>query len=188
VCDNIRLTQKKDCRMATCWNSNLYDGHDDSGPVLEEEEEVQPQDSFCLLEPTPGACKSSSIQQWFFNATEATCARFMYTGCGGNKNNFHSESECLAACNPHQAFRGLQSQSLTREGFLQDEAPDPADCQVSAWSVWSGCSASCGRGWLARGRAVLREAAPGGRPCPRCPGCQVSGVRVSGVRVSGVRC
>merc|ERR1712088_389443 len=30
-CDNIRLTQKEDCRMATCWNSRLYDGHDDSG-------------------------------------------------------------------------------------------------------------------------------------------------------------
>merc|ERR1711910_237952 len=36
ICDNIRLTQKQDCRMATCWNSRLYDGHDDSGVRIDE--------------------------------------------------------------------------------------------------------------------------------------------------------
>merc|ERR1719361_1139047 len=140
ICDNIRLTQKQDCRMATCWNSRLYDGHDDNGVRTDDDQAgdsapitltivEQPRHTFCMLEPAPGACKVST-EQWFYNATEATCARFMYSGCGGNKNNFNTETECLSACHPEhdarrQRVRGLQSQSLTREGFLQDEAPLP---------------------------------------------------------------
>merc|ERR1712115_596818 len=77
-----------------------------------------PRHTFCILEPAPGACKVST-EQWFYNATEATCARFMYSGCGGNKNNFNTETECLSACHPQhtrrQRFRGLEAQSLTRE-------------------------------------------------------------------------
>merc|ERR1712088_866490 len=103
ICD-IRLTQKQDCRMATCWNSRLYDGHDDHGVRTEEQQHSsgsgdsapisltiveQPRQTFCVLEPAPGACKVST-EQWFYNATEATCARFMYSGCGGNKNNFNT--------------------------------------------------------------------------------------------------
>jgi len=185
ICDNIRLTQKQDCRMATCWNSRLYDGHDDSG-VRTDDQRVsqgsgdsgpitltiveQPRHTFCMLEPAPGACKVST-EQWFYNATEATCARFMYSGCGGNKNNFNTEPECLTACHPQhtrrQRFRGLQSQSLTREGFLQDEAPRPEDCLTSPWSDWSACSTSCGRGWLTKERRVVAGPRNGGKACPR---------------------
>jgi hypothetical protein len=184
-CDNTRLTQKEDCRMATCWNSRLYDGHDDSGVRTDIRDTSQgsedsgpitltiveqPRHTFCMLEPAPGACKVST-EQWFYNATEATCARFMYSGCGGNKNNFNTETECMSSCHPEhtrrQRFRGLQSQSLTREGFLQDEAPRPEDCVTSPWSDWSACSTSCGRGWLTMERRVVAGPKNGGKACPR---------------------
>merc|ERR1719357_1307383 len=123
-----------------------------------------------MLEPAPGACKVST-EQWFYNATEATCARFMYSGCGGNKNNFNTETECLSACHPQhtrrQRFRGLEAQSLTREGYQQDEAPRPEDCVTSEWSDWSACSTSCGRGWLTRERTILVGPRNGGKACPR---------------------
>jgi len=182
VCDNIRMTQKQDCRMAVCWNSDYYDGHDDNGMRTDTEYDgeidvepstltivEQPRQSFCLLEPTPGNCKTSGNQQWFYNATERTCARFHYTGCGGNRNNFDTETECETACrpNPQDRFRGLQSQSLVREGFLQDSPSVPQDCRVSEWSDWSICSTTCGRGWETRDRTVLSPPLNGGRQCPR---------------------
>lgn len=182
TCENVRLTQKQDCRMAVCWNSQLYDGHDDPGlqpPLVEIREELpltltiveQPKQPFCQFDPAPGYCKSSQ-QQWFYNSTEGSCARFMYTGCGGNRNNFKSESLCQEACSPeHQStrdpWRGLQSQSLVREEFLQDMAPVASDCLVSDWSPWSPCSASCARGWMERDRQILQQPTNGGRPCPR---------------------
>merc|ERR1719209_2161150 len=67
ICDNIRLTQKQDCRMATCWNSRLYDGHDDNGVRTDDDQSGQedsapitltivenPRHTFCMLEPAPG--------------------------------------------------------------------------------------------------------------------------------------
>merc|ERR1719234_562684 len=77
----------------------------------------------------------------------------------------------MTACHPEhtrrQRFRGLQSQSLTREGFLQDEAPRPEDCLTSEWSDWSDCSTSCGRGWLTKERRVVAGPKNGGKACPR---------------------
>jgi len=179
ICDNIRLTQKQDCRLAVCWNSDYYDAHDE-GMRNEEEYDVDPvtltivetpKQGFCLLEPTPGVCKRTSYQKWFYNATEKSCARFMYSGCGGNQNNFDTETECLTACLPNQQsqdrFRGLQSESLVREDFLQDQAPVPQDCQITEWSQWSSCSSSCGRGWHTKERTVISGPRNGGRNCPR---------------------
>ena len=39
------------------------------------------------------------------------------------------------------------------------------DCQLSAWSVWGACSATCGRGTRMRTRSILREPEDVGRPC-----------------------
>jgi len=41
------------------------------------------------------------------------------------------------------------------------------DCQLSEWSSWSRCSATCGRGWMQKTRQVLADAQNGGRACPR---------------------
>eukprot|EP01065_Artemidia_motanka_P038673 TRINITY_DN47529_c0_g1_i1.p1 TRINITY_DN47529_c0_g1~~TRINITY_DN47529_c0_g1_i1.p1 ORF type:complete len:1580 (+),score=407.30 TRINITY_DN47529_c0_g1_i1:42-4781(+) len=40
------------------------------------------------------------------------------------------------------------------------------DCQVSAWTPWSPCTATCGGGFRRRIRAVLKNASIGGDPCP----------------------
>ena len=41
------------------------------------------------------------------------------------------------------------------------------DCQVGKWTAWSECSNSCGRGQKQRKRAIIQEAAFGGKPCPK---------------------
>merc|ERR1712042_416185 len=43
----------------------------------------------------------------------------------------------------------------------------PNDCQVSEWSDWTPCSASCGRGWVSMERRILAEPKFGGRSCPK---------------------
>ncbi|XP_042187650.1 potassium voltage-gated channel subfamily H member 2-like [Callorhinchus milii] len=68
----------------------------------------------------------------------------------------------------------------------------PVDCAVNSWSEWSECSANCGGGFRTRNRGIVREAEPGGAPCPHiltfqtpcnphsctpeCPGEQVFGL------------
>lgn len=43
------------------------------------------------------------------------------------------------------------------------------DCQLSQWSNFGGCSASCGPGIQLQRRPVFREASNGGVPCPSVP-------------------
>lgn len=56
---------------------------------------------FCTVLPEPGfrskepQCLGSHYR-WYHN--EGSCLQFLYTGCGGNMNNYPSESVCLQAC------------------------------------------------------------------------------------------
>ena len=49
--------------QATCWNSDYYSGHDDTMTSSDPRTQAQPRQGFCVMEPAPGVCKSSSIQQ-----------------------------------------------------------------------------------------------------------------------------
>jgi hypothetical protein len=42
----------------------------------------------------------------------------------------------------------------------------PRDCQVTAWTIFSGCSAVCKGGTKTRTRSITHEASLGGKPCP----------------------
>ncbi|XP_043914619.1 papilin-like [Protopterus annectens] len=51
----------------------------------------------CKLHPETGFCKAH-IPRYFYNYTSMTCQHFIYGGCGGNGNNFHSEKDCFDTC------------------------------------------------------------------------------------------
>lgn len=48
-----------------------------------------------------------------------------------------------------------------------DQACPAVDCEVSPWSLWSGCSERCGVGYSERRRFVLREPQNAGAKCPK---------------------
>nr|XP_040566884.1 papilin-like [Lepeophtheirus salmonis] len=51
----------------------------------------------CRLEKNIGYCHDQ-IDKYFFNTHTRKCEKFIYSGCGGNKNNFDNETECNETC------------------------------------------------------------------------------------------
>nr|XP_023422033.1 amyloid-like protein 2 [Cavia porcellus] len=51
----------------------------------------------CSQEAMTGPCRAV-MPRWYFDLSKGKCVRFIYGGCGGNRNNFESEDYCLAVC------------------------------------------------------------------------------------------
>uniref|UniRef100_A0A670Z1L1 BPTI/Kunitz inhibitor domain-containing protein n=1 Tax=Pseudonaja textilis TaxID=8673 RepID=A0A670Z1L1_PSETE len=51
----------------------------------------------CKLPQKIGRCKAW-ILRFYYNAAIWRCEQFIYTGCGGNGNNFETLAECRATC------------------------------------------------------------------------------------------
>ncbi|KAM7289297.1 boophilin-G2 [Ixodes scapularis] len=54
-------------------------------------------DTACKPTPERGFCKGF-LDRWFFNVTSGACETFLYSGCGGNLNEYKSQWECEFAC------------------------------------------------------------------------------------------
>lgn len=52
----------------------------------------------CYEPVQEGTCQEQQLR-WFYNDKSNTCQTFVYSGCGGNANNFNSTMYCLHACN-----------------------------------------------------------------------------------------
>jgi tissue factor pathway inhibitor 2 len=50
----------------------------------------------------PGKCENNeafqNISRFYYDMNKQKCEGFEYTGCGGNKNNFETLSDCETAC------------------------------------------------------------------------------------------
>ncbi|XP_031201921.1 amyloid-like protein 2 isoform X1 [Mastomys coucha] len=51
----------------------------------------------CSQEAMTGPCRAV-MPRWYFDLSKGKCIRFIYGGCGGNRNNFESEDYCMAVC------------------------------------------------------------------------------------------
>uniref|UniRef100_A0A8C8SWD3 Serine peptidase inhibitor, Kunitz type 2 n=1 Tax=Pelusios castaneus TaxID=367368 RepID=A0A8C8SWD3_9SAUR len=54
-------------------------------------------EELCLAKAITGRCRAS-FPRWWFDAEMKTCRQFTYGGCGGNRNNYLTEEECLRRC------------------------------------------------------------------------------------------
>ncbi|XP_045784870.1 actinia tenebrosa protease inhibitors-like isoform X2 [Maniola jurtina] len=52
---------------------------------------------FCSLSFEYGTC-FGYFNRWTWDTLTKTCRQKLYSGCGGNQNNFQSQAECLATC------------------------------------------------------------------------------------------
>ncbi|KAL1467938.1 hypothetical protein MTO96_041811, partial [Rhipicephalus appendiculatus] len=53
----------------------------------------------CSPKPDAGPCRAS-VKRYYFDTAFGTCLTFIYGGCEGNPNNYETEEECKASCNP----------------------------------------------------------------------------------------
>lgn len=59
----------------------------------------------CKLPKDSGPCEGTKVY-WYYNSEKMKCRKFVYGGCGGNKNRFHSQSDCIANCYSELLIKG----------------------------------------------------------------------------------
>lgn len=77
-------------------NQNNFDSSEACASACEESQNP------CSLPPVYGGC-GSNITRWHFDDRIAQCLEFSYSGCHGNKNNYHTLKQCNEKCGsePH---------------------------------------------------------------------------------------
>ncbi|XP_035201816.1 amyloid-like protein 2 isoform X1 [Oxyura jamaicensis] len=68
-----------------------------SDKAASEKEVSSDMKSVCSQEAMTGPCRAV-MPRWYFDPNKRKCIRFIYGGCGGNRNNFESEEYCMAVC------------------------------------------------------------------------------------------
>lgn len=58
----------------------------------------------CHLNSDRGFVCGEYVQRWYYNGVVGACLPFWYGGCGGNRNRFASETECLQTCGKPSRF------------------------------------------------------------------------------------
>ncbi|XP_072012824.1 amyloid beta precursor like protein 2 isoform X3 [Engystomops pustulosus] len=68
-----------------------------NGRTLSDKEIITDVKAVCSQEAVTGPCRAM-FPRWYFDINQKKCVRFIYGGCGGNRNNFQSEEYCMAVC------------------------------------------------------------------------------------------
>lgn len=57
-------------------------------------------ETICRMTQDPGTtCGTNTLTRYSFNTNTRVCESFTYRGCGGNRNNFASMTQCSNFCN-----------------------------------------------------------------------------------------
>jgi len=72
----------------------------------------------CSLSKDPGPCYGY-FPKWYYDFTTGVCVKFIYGGCGGNENRFHTELECKRNCT---ACQDCETESTTT--VVHKRSPD----------------------------------------------------------------
>uniref|UniRef100_A0A131Z7L4 Tissue factor pathway inhibitor n=1 Tax=Rhipicephalus appendiculatus TaxID=34631 RepID=A0A131Z7L4_RHIAP len=61
----------------------------------------------CSQKKVVGKCRAA-FPRWHFDMEKGKCHRFIYGGCHGNQNNFHTQTECEDLCQDYLSDRCRQ--------------------------------------------------------------------------------
>ncbi|BES98927.1 serine-type endopeptidase inhibitor activity [Nesidiocoris tenuis] len=133
----------------------------------------------CRLPKLVGPCRTGHVEKYYFDTATVSCKPFTYSGCRGNRNQFDTYEECVAACkdvktefeaspSKFRPFGDIKAESSIIDGY-QTSGPygSVEDCRVSPWSAWSPCSVTCGRGTRTKHRVIEVYSRNGGKACPK---------------------
>lgn len=70
--------------------------------------DVKPTD-LCSFPTDPGTCDGKE-RRFTYNSITKRCQAFIYSGCGGNENNFVLRKNCIAKC---KGRKGMPARSVT---------------------------------------------------------------------------
>ncbi|KAJ6638506.1 Papilin, partial [Pseudolycoriella hygida] len=68
----------------------------------------------CTMPPVYGQCQDN-LTRWYYDQRSEECYEFSFTGCAGNKNNFHSERDCRNQCARRTDPRNERTEAPPRE-------------------------------------------------------------------------
>ncbi|XP_065722468.2 papilin isoform X4 [Drosophila suzukii] len=120
-----RFASEDECSASCSPNVDTRFGEPEPEPEPEPEE-PRPDTSKCFLAPEPGNCYENETR-WFYNSQEGLCDEFIFTGCGGNANNYASEEECQSECHDAQTTCALppvrgRCSDLSRRWFYDERS------------------------------------------------------------------
>ncbi|XP_006899798.1 PREDICTED: kunitz-type protease inhibitor 2 [Elephantulus edwardii] len=54
-------------------------------------------EEYCTAKAVTGPCRAA-FPRWYFDTEKNSCNSFIYGGCRGNKNSYHTREECMQRC------------------------------------------------------------------------------------------
>lgn len=137
----------RQCRMFTysgCFgNYNRFSSEQECLQVCASRRRSPP---VCGMGPEMGMC-NSSVPMWYFDAGMGLCRGFLYSGCGGNSNQFSTCEECMGRCSGDYHARGIckflerrfAKQLYKREATKSHESRLPSESERSlTYSILNG--------------------------------------------------
>jgi hypothetical protein len=108
---------------------------------------------------------AARVARWFYNKLTRRCERFVYSGSGGNANNFATRRQCLRRCRPDPCIDPPRPCDLVRCRPHQQ-------CRVWPWTGEPYCADTCRNFPCPHGtRCELTQVTCVRAPCPPVAQC-----------------
>eukprot|EP01083_Nonionella_stella_P190643 706002_1 len=102
----------------------------------------------CQLPPAVGICQGTDIKRYFYNKNTQKCDTFIYSGCGGNLNNFKDLKSCKEFANNvcNKEYR-CNIKSPINEPYICYDTADKNPCskkqRQSGINYFPSCTSCC---------------------------------------------